>query len=54
MCLFKKCLSVFERQRERERESMRGSGTGAEREGNRGSQAGYGLIAESWMQGFNP
>ena len=49
----KTCLFIyFERQRERERESASGEGT--EREGDRKSQAGSVLSAQSLMQGSIP
>ena len=45
MSLFFKCLFIFETERERERKG--------EREGNKGSEAGSVLIAESPVRGSN-
>ena len=48
---FKKCL--FLREREKERESEHEWGGGCQREGDRGSEAGFALTAVSLMLGSN-
>ena len=53
MLFFLSLFIYFKKERERGRERERPSGEGAEREGDRGSEAGSVLTAESPLQGLN-